>query len=1036
MAVMPSVGSQIGSYRIQSELGRGAMGHVFLAEHVNLGRKAALKLLAPALASDEAFRERFVRESQLIAAIEHPNMIPIFDAGEVDGALFIAMRYVEGYNLRELVDREGRLAADHALEIIDQVAAALDAAHAREIVHRDVKPENILIDVPTDRAYLTDFSIAKGGRSSVTQPGVFLGTVAYAAPEQIQGQEAGPPTDVYALGCVLYEALTGERPFPKDTDIAVLFGHMLDPAPLVSAKRPDLPAELDDVVCRALAKAADERYPSCGELVAAARDALRSAASVAPLASVPLEPSVAPVADRRDRTNLPASEGPLIGRAHDLAVVLGALRDETVRLLTLTGPGGTGKTRLALEAGSCLARDFESGVCFVALAAINDPTLVLPSVVAALGVEERGSGDDAGRDSQAGLLEAARTELAGERLLVILDNFEHLLPAAPTVSELVAALPLLKVLVTSRSPLHVRGERGQAVAPLELPDPEAGADLDVLAESPAIALFVARAAEVSPGFSLDEDNARAVAEICRRLDGLPLAIELAAARIRLLTPKAVAARLENRLQLLTGGARDLPSRHQTLRGTIDWSYELLDEAARILLARCAVFADGFTFDAAEPVCATGELDSVLLVDAVAALVDESLLRRREAAGGDVRFAMLQTIREYALFRLIERRELDDLRARHAAWVLGLAESAEPELVGPDQAVWMRRLDDEAGNVRAALNWSLDRGDVATGLRIAGALFRLWSSRGQLSEARRWLDRALLVDGVVGAEVRAKGLFAAGYCALGQGDFAEAVSRFEKSLDVYRDLDDRAGVALCLAQLGWLLTARGEFGRGTALSEESLALARELGEPRTTSLALVNLGDAAFAHGDYSRASDVYAEALAARRALGDVRTVADALLKAGRAQALAGDRDRAVASLEEGLQLARALGDGWTTSVALASLAFVALLDDDAETAVPLLGEALDRAGRRGDKRLVAECAACLAAAAVLRGDDDRAARLWGAADAARADIGAAISPLERFLLETRLPALRASLGEERLEAARTEGAQLGIEDAVGDADG
>ena len=427
---------------------------------------------------------------------------------------------------------------------------------------------------------------------------------------------------------------------------------------------------------------------------------------------------------------------------------------------------------------------------------------------------------------------------------------------------------------------------------------------------------------------------------------------------------------------------------------------------------------------------------MLLVDAVAALVDESLLRRREAAGGDVRFAMLQTIREYALFRLIERRELDDLRARHAAWVLGLAESAEPELVGPDQAVWMRRLDDEAGNVRAALNWSLDRGDVATGLRIAGALFRLWSSRGQLSEARRWLDRALLVDGVVGAEVRAKGLFAAGYCALGQGDFAEAVSRFEKSLDVYRDLDDRAGVALCLAQLGWLLTARGEFGRGTALSEESLALARELGEPRTTSLALVNLGDAAFAHGDYSRASDVYAEALAARRALGDVRTVADALLKAGRAQALAGDRDRAVTSLEEGLQLARALGDGWTTSVALASLAFVALLDDDAETAVPLLDEALDRAGRRGDKRLVAECAACLAAAAVLRGDDDRAARLWGAADAARADIGAAISPLERFLLETRLPALRASLGEERLEAARTEGAQLGIEDAVADADG
>jgi predicted ATPase/predicted Ser/Thr protein kinase len=1036
MAVMPSSGSRIGSYRVQRELGRGGMGHVFLAEHVSLGRKVALKLLAPDLASDQAFRERFVRESQLIAAIEHPNMIPIFDAGEVDGVLFIAMRYVEGYDLRSLVDREGRLAADHALEIVAQVAAALDAAHAREIVHRDVKPENILIDVPTDRVYLTDFSIAKSGRSSVTQPGVFIGTVAYAAPEQIQGQGAGPPTDVYALGCVLYEALTGERPFPKESDIAVLFGHMLDPAPPVSAKRPDLPAPLDDVVRRALAKAEEERYSSCGELVAAAREALRSGAAVADAPVPPLEPPAALAAARRDRTNLPAPEGRLVGRAHDLAAVLDALRDDAVRLLTLTGPGGTGKTRLALQVGSGLTRDFQSGVCFVGLAAINDPALVLPSVVAALGVEERGGEDDPGAAAHVGLLEAARIELAGERLLVILDSFEHLLPAAATVSELLAALPLLKVLVTSRSLLHVRGEREHVVAPLELPDPGACADLAVLAESPAVALFVDRAVEVSPGFSLDDDNAPAVVEICRRLDGLPLAIELAAARMRLLTPQAVAARLENRLQLLTGGARDLPSRHQTLRGTIDWSYELLDEPARTFLARSAVFADGFTFDAAEQVCATGELDSALLVDALGALVDESLLRRREEAGGAVRFAMLQTIREYALFRLIERRELDDLRARHAFWLVALAESAEPQLVGPDQAVWMRRLDDEAGNVRAALNWSLDSGDVATGLRIAGALFRLWSSRGQLSEARIWLDRALFVDAAVAAEVRAKGLFAAGYCALGQGDFAEAVSRFEESLYVYSGQEDRAGVAHCLAQLGWLLTARGEPGRGKALSDESLALARELGEPRTTSLALVNLGDAAFAEGDYSTASDVYAEALEVRRALGDVRTVADALLKAGRAQALAGDRERAVASLEEGLQLARGLGDGWTTSVALASLAFVALLEDDAETAAPLLGEALDWAGRRGDKRLIAECAACLAAAAALRGDHDRAARLWGAADAARAEIGAAISPVERFLVETRLPVLRASLGEERLEAARTEGAQLRIEDAVADAVG
>jgi predicted ATPase/serine/threonine protein kinase len=1035
MAVTPAVGSQIGSYRIQSELGRGAVGRVFLAEHVGLRRKAALKLLVPELASDEDFRERFVRESQLVAAIEHPNMIPIFDAGEVEGVLFIAMRYVEGYDLRHLIGREGRLDPELALEIIRQVAAALDAAHAREIVHRDVKPENILIDVPTGRTYLTDFSIARRGRSSATERGVFAGTVSYASPEQIQGQETGPSADVYALGCVLYEALTGERPFPKETDVAVLFGHILDPPPRVSDKRPDLPGRLDAVVCRALAKDEGERYPSCGEFVAAASDALRSSTAAAADAPHPESPTPA-VPGEKDRTKLPPPAGPLLGRTDDLTAVLGALRDDAVRFLTLTGPGGTGKTRLALEVGSSVADEFRNGICFVGLAAINDPAVVLPSIVAALGVEARGGGDDAGPATHEGLLEATRAELAGERLLVILDNFEHLLPAAATVSELLTALPSLKVLVTSRSPLHVRGEREHVVGPLEVPDPDAGGDLDVLAASPAVALFIQCAGEVSPGFSLDHANAPAIVEICRRLDGLPLAIELAAARLRLLTPAAIASRLENRLQLLTGGARDLPSRHQTLRGTIDWSYELLDEAARMLFARCAVFADGFTLDAAEQICATGELDSVLLVDALAALVDESLLRRREGACGDARFELLQTIREYALFRLIERRELDALRARHAAWVVALAESAEPKLVGPDQAVWLRRLDDEAGNVRAALNWSLESGDVGTGLRIAGALFRLWSSRGQLSEARRWLDRALSVDAPVSAEVRAKGLYAAAYCALGQGEFSEAVTRFEESLHLSREQKDRAGVARCLAQLAWLLTARGDHEQGAALSRESLGLAREVGDTRTASLVLATLADIAFAEGDYRSASDLYAETLEARRALGDVRTVADALLKTGRARALAGERDRALTSLEEGLQLARALGDGWTTSVALASLAFVALLDNDGEAAVPLLGDALDWAIRRGDKRLVAECAACLAAAAVIRGDHDRAARLWGAADAARADIGAAISPVERFLLETRLPAVRASLGEERLQAARAEGAELGIEDSVAGAAG
>jgi predicted ATPase/predicted Ser/Thr protein kinase len=1014
------VGSRVGSYRIESELGRGGMGYVFLAEHVSLGRKAALKLLVPELAADEAFRERFVRESQLLAAIEHPNMIPIYDAGEADGVLFIAMRYVEGYDLKALISREGRLAPDRALEIVGQAAAALDAAHAREIVHRDVKPANILIDEPSGRTFLTDFGIAKQARTKATQVGLFIGTVDYAAPEQIEGRETGVLADVYALGCVLYEALTGERPYPRETDIAVVFAHLREPPPLVTAKRPELPPALDDVLCTALAKSEADRYQSCGELLGAAREALRTTPT---LAARPLEPRVelpvpAPAA-RRARSNLPTPPAALVGRDDELAAVVESLRRDDVRLLTLTGPGGTGKTRLALEAGATLADDFPDGVFFVGLAALNDPALVLPAIAASLGVEERG--DE--------VLEALRLQLADERLLLVLDNFEHLLPAAPMVSQLLAAAPMLKVLATSRSVLRVRSEREHAIAPLDLPDPDG--DMDALAASPAVRLFVDRAQEVKPGFELTEENAASVAEICRRLDGLPLAIELAAARMKLLSPQAIASRLENRLQLLTGGARDLPSRHQTLRGTIDWSYELLDPAGKTLLARSAVFVDGFTFEAAEEVSLSGELDTESLVDALAALVDESLLRQREPGDGEVRFEMLETIREYALFRLIERGELDEHRRRHAAYYVRLGEAAEPELVGRNQAAWVRRLSEEAGNIRAALAWSLDGGDLESGLRLTGALFRLWSICGQVSEARRWLDQALARSAEVAADVRARALFAAGYSALGQGDFTEAVERFDESLRLYRGLGDDRGAAACLAQLGWLLGARGELERATAFSEKSLELARRLADHRTASLALSNLGDVDFAGGDYSGASGFYADALMLRREIGDRRIVADALLKSGRAEALRGNSERALRSLREGLDTARELGDGWTTSVALASLGFVALSEGDDAEADRLLGEALGWCRKRGDKRLAAECLAGLAAASAQREQHVRAARLWGAAEGLREAIGAAASPVEQTLLDLHRAGVHEALGDDRFRAEWTEGLRLDVEQAI-----
>jgi predicted ATPase len=732
------------------------------------------------------------------------------------------------------------------------------------------------------------------------------------------------------------------------------------------------------------------------------------------------EAPAAPAAPRRKGVGLPDVDGLLVGRDDEVAAAVALLRRDNVRLLTLTGPGGSGKTRVALEVAATLAPEYPGGVSFAALGAIRDPGLVLPAVATALGLEEQ----------PAGVLDAVRVQLAGERLLLVLDSFEHLLPAAATITQLLAAAPLLDVLVTSRSLLRVRGEHEVAVGPFPLPRAE---DAVALAASPAVQLFVARAADVKAGFELTAENASAVAEICRRLDGLPLAIELAAARMKLLSPQAVAARLENRLQLLVGGARDLPSRHQTLRGTIDWSFDLLPDDAKVLLARAAVFVEGFTLDAAEQVCGFDGLEAASVVDALETLVDENLVHRRDGADGEPnsdepRFEMLETIREYALFRLIERAELEELRRRHAAYCVELAELAEPELVGAQQTRWARRLDEEAGNVRAALTWALEGGDAEAGLRIMGALFRYWSIRGQLTEARRWLRQGLAQAASAAPAVAARAAFAAGYSALGQGDLGEAIPRFEECLELLRGLHDDAGTAAALAQLGWLVAVHGDLDGGGAMSQESLELARRVGDVRTSSVALTNLGDIAVAHADYERARELYAEALALRRTLGDTRIVADSLLKSGRAEALDGELGRAAELLDEGRTLAEDLGDGWTTCVARVNLAFVALARGELDAAEPLAQDGFAVARTRGDVRLAAEALGCLASVAAERGDAARAARLWGAADGLREGIGASASSLERALL-TRHGA--AVAGDERLRGEWDAGRALDLDGAA-----
>jgi non-specific serine/threonine protein kinase len=682
------------------------------------------------------------------------------------------------------------------------------------------------------------------------------------------------------------------------------------------------------------------------------------------------------------RHNLPVQPTPLIGRASEVGAVCALLSRAEVRLVTLTGPGGTGKTRVGLQVAAELVDRFADGVCFVSLAPIGDPDLVPSTIAQAVGIREVRGGP---------LLGSLTHYLRDRSSLLLLDNFEQVLAAAPVVAELLTACPELKVLVTSRAGLRLSGEHEYPVPPLELPDLKHLPDLAALSQYESVTLFIQRARAARPDFQVTDENAPAVAELCARLDGLPLAIELAAARIKLLTPQALLGRLGRRLSLLTGGARDLPARQQTLRGTIDWSYDLLAPGERALFARLAVFVGGCSLEAGEAVCdlggETGGGAGPDVLDALALLVDKSLLRQAAGPEAEPRFEMLETLREYAAERLEASGDAETWRRRHAEYYLTLAEQAGPELLGPRQRIWLGQLEQELDNLRAALGWALDRGEEALGLRLATTLGRFWEVRGHLGEGQGWMERAL--------------------------------DRWPKAAPAAR-----AGV---LSAAGSLAYVRGEYDRAALLLEESLSLWRALGDERGLALALYTLGRVMNYQSKSERAAALYAESLAILRALGDRRGVALALNGSGVLARDRGDDVRARVAYEESLSIFRELGDDWGIGLLLNNLSRISRDAADWEQTAALCSESLARFRGIGDRHGVSWVLSNLVIVAQRRGAYERAARLHGAVQALREAVGStalSLSPPERATYEAAVRTTHAELGEhafaEAMAAGRT----------------
>jgi len=903
-------------YRLDRELGRGGMGAVYQGYDLLLGRIVAVKVLLDEELTEESTRQ-LLFEAQAVAKLNHPNIVSVYDAGQAEGVPFIVMEYIVGESLHQFHPDEPEEIARVCIQICD----ALEEAHSHGIIHRDLKPENVILS-EGGLAKLTDFGLAQALSARMNPDGTLTGTVFYISPEQALGKSIDGTTDLYALGVMMYEFASGQLPFLDEDPLAVISMHINKPPQRPGEINERIPSDFEEIIMKLLSKKSSGRFTSAADTRSDLEAFLRGHSRGRP---------------GKLNHNLPLELTSFIGRTSELGEVRRLVRES--RLVTLSGVGGTGKTRLALKAARGLLREFPQGIWLVELSTITDADQVPRAIAIALDIREKST-----QPVMDTLIEAIRNR----QLLLILDNCEHLIGRCISIAErFLTTCQDLKILATSRESLGLPGERNFHVPSMQLPEMnKKAADPETIWQVESMRLFLERARTVKTDFKPDNDQMLAVAKICKRLDGIPLAIELAAARSRALSVEEIADRLSDRFRLLTGGRRNSLPRQATLQALIDWSYDLLTDEEKVLLRRLSVFSSGWSLQSCEEICCCGQIKKEMILDLLTRLVDKSLVIHSERAGGS-RYSMLETIRQYALEKLIQAGETETLRNNHLQYYADFSSKICPELWRSEQVLWMDRLEMEHDNIRAALDWSLcgvcGPLTLENGMRIAGCVYLFWLVRGYWTEAWDWMGKLLASPyaGEVAREVLNRLNYTAGRVVKEIGDVFQAKELFENARKGALGIQDQSALANALLGLGEVALSEHFMHEATKFVDQSLVIFRSLDDKVGIAYALAAKGAAVMDLNGYDRAREYYQQNLDICRELGHQLGVAGTLLSLGRIETFYGDKKTGRKYLEESMEIFRSSRDKSGIAGALSAIGLVELYTEEFDSSKEHYQEAL-----------------------------------------------------------------------------------------------